>query len=313
MAHRNPVTFYTPPPEALLAAGDWTASPETVRRRMAERLRHVEEAIQLAAQASGRSRAEIQIVLATKTVPVDRLRIAAELGLTCFGENRAQELRAKAGAPELAAYPLEWHFIGYLQRNKIKDVCPRITLLHSLDRLELARSLDEWLRRHGGLGERGEHGEHGEHGGLGERGGLEQNTKPGKRSKDGENVPSRLKVLIEVNTSGEPSKHGVSPADAIELARRVAELPTLSLRGLMTVASATGSESEVRRQFASLRELAARIAALRLPGVDLQHLSMGMSRDFPLAIAEGATLIRLGTAILGPRPAEPGAAIPAAV
>lgn len=261
------VDFYRPPATLQFPPGDWELSLDEVRRRMADRLAHVEEAIRAAADTVGRRREEIQIILATKTVGPERLRLAAELGLLRFGENRAQELRVKSAA--LADLPIEWHFIGYLQRNKIKDVCPRVALLHSLDRLELATALEAWLAGH-------------------------------STSLPPDRLP--LPVLIEVNISGEPNKHGVPPTQAVELARQIASLPHLALQGLMTVASAEGSAPLVRAQFARLRQLAEEIQDLRLPGVEMRHLSMGMSHDFPLAIVEGATLIRLGTAILGPRP-----------
>ncbi|MGE5483108.1 MAG: YggS family pyridoxal phosphate-dependent enzyme [Bacteroidota bacterium] len=259
------VDFYHPPATLEFSLGDWEVDLDTAGQRMTARLADVEAAIQAAAEAAGRRRDEIQIVLATKTVPPERLRLAAQLGLLRFGENRAQELRNKSAV--LSDLPIEWHFIGYLQRNKVKDVCPHAVLLHSLDRPQLATALDDWIAIH-------------------------YEKPPAKR----------MAVLIEVNTSSEPSKHGVSPVLAVELARQIASLPHLTLQGLMTVASAGGSAAEVRAEFARLRHLADEIRDLGLPGVEMRHLSMGMSHDFPLAVVEGATLLRLGTAILGPRP-----------
>ncbi len=156
----------------------------------------------------------------------------------------------------------EWHFIGHLQSNKVKALAGRVTLIHSVDRLSLAGEID---RQWGALGQ-------------------------------------RAGVLIEVNLGGEGSKAGIAAEGLAELVRGVAALPHLEVRGLMAIPPWNPDPEEVRPSFRRLRELAAEIEALALPGVAMAELSMGMSHDFAVAIEEGATLVRVGTAIFGERP-----------
>lgn len=165
------------------------------------------------------------------------------------------------GKVEEVRAPAEWHFIGALQSNKVKYLRGRVALFHSLDRLSLAEEID---RQWGRLG----------------------------RSAD---------VLLQVNIGGEASKSGTAEEGAIDLARQVARLPNLRIRGLMTLPPYLDDPEEVRPFFRRLRELAGRIDALRIPGVTMAELSMGMSHDFEVAIEEGATLVRVGTAIFGAR------------
>lgn len=153
------------------------------------------------------------------------------------------------------------HLVGTLQTNKARYVPALFDWVHSVDRLEVAVAL-------------------------------------GKRAVQANRV---IDCLIQVNISGEPTKHGVSSDRALELAASVAKVPGLRVRGLMTIAPQTDDERVVRRVFASLRELARRIEAARIEGVSMEHLSMGMSGDFEAAIEEGATMIRVGSAIFGPR------------
>ncbi|MGE5467897.1 MAG: YggS family pyridoxal phosphate-dependent enzyme [Ignavibacteria bacterium] len=167
---------------------------------------------------------------------------------------------AVAKIAELADAGLEWHFIGPLQSNKTKHVAQSFDWVHSVDRLKIAERLS--AQRPNGM--------------------------------------APLQVCIEVNVSGEASKSGCSPEEAIELARHVAALPRLRLRGLMTIPEAGGDAALLKRRFAALRELRANIAAEC--GFTLDTLSMGMSDDLEAAIAEGATIVRVGTAIFGSRP-----------
>lgn len=210
-----------------------------------------------ACQRAGRSPDDVRLILVTKTVSLPSIRAAIAAGEHRLGENKAQELVSKAPELQMA----EWHFIGHLQSNKIKDILPWTSLLHSLDRIELAQKLATHLRQAG----------------------------------------RRLKVLIQVNVSGEASKSGVAPEQAAELIERIAALPELELRGLMTIGANTPEQPIVRAGFRRLREL--RDAAQQQLGQALPELSMGMSGDFETAIEEGATLIRVGSAIFGPRQA----------
>lgn len=161
----------------------------------------------------------------------------------------------------LAPAAVEWHMVGHLQRNKVRHVLPHITMLHSLDRAPLAEELDRHLQRLG----------------------------------------RRLDVLVEVNTSGEATKWGVTPCEAPELVRAAARFDTLRVVGLMTVGPNTTDVQAVREAFRLLRELLTRIRDEGVAGPEFRHLSMGMSGDFEIAIEEGATLVRIGTAIFGPR------------
>jgi pyridoxal phosphate enzyme (YggS family) len=214
---------------------------------VATRVAAVRERVAASARAAGRAPDAIRLVAATKTQSVDAVRAVLAAGVTDVGENRAQELVAKA--PELADAAPTWHFIGRLQRNKINQLAPWVQWWESVDRAELVDAL--------------------------------ASRAPGAR------------LLVEVNVAGEAQKGGCPPADAPALVER-ARAGGLAPVGLMTVAPATGDPRPV---FAGLRELAQRL--------ELPELSMGMSGDYEAAIAEGATTVRVGTALFGARPAPP--------
>jgi pyridoxal phosphate enzyme (YggS family) len=210
----------------------------------------VQARVQRAAIASGRAPASVTLVVVSKTVPAGVVRDALTAGATDLGENRAQELVAKAAELGGARLAPRWHFIGRLQRNKVRMLAGVVDLWHSIDRPELA----EPLARHA----------------------------PGAR------------VLVEVNLSDEPQKGGCHPDAAAALVERLAA-SGLVVEGLMTVPAATGDPRPV---FAALREMGARLG--------LAELSMGMTADFEAAIAEGATIVRVGSAIFGPRSGPEG-------
>lgn len=159
------------------------------------------------------------------------------------------------------AATVEWHFIGGLQSNKVKYLRGKVAMIHSLDRLSLAEEIDRQWSR----------------------------------------LEAPIDVLLQVNLGEEESKSGTTEADLIELARQVAALPNLRIRGLMALPPWLDDPEEVRPYFRRLRELADNLARLRIPGVRMDELSMGMSHDFEVAIEEGATLVRVGTAIFGER------------
>ncbi|MBE3550631.1 MAG: hypothetical protein BLITH_1579 [Brockia lithotrophica] len=229
------------------------------REELARRLASVREAIDEACQKAGRPAGCAKLLLASKNVPPVQIRTAYELGARLFGENRAQELRAKA--PALADLAIEWHFIGHLQTNKVRDVLRHAAVVESLDRLALAEELHRRLHREG-------------------------------RSLD---------VYVEVNVSGEPTKHGLSPDEVPAFFAQLVRYPALVVRGLMTLGPNSEDEVTVRRAFRALYELRERLRQEGYPNAPLEELSMGMSRDFPWAILEGATLVRVGTAVFGPR------------
>ena len=224
-------------------------APDVVERLAAVRARIAE-----AAAAAGRRPGEVTLLPVSKTHPVEDIADFSRLsGIRSFGENRPQELAAKA-----VTYPhLDWVLIGPLQRNKAGLVAAHASQFQALDSLRVAEALDRQLQALG-------------------------------RSLD---------VMIEVNTSGEPAKHGVPPADALTLARNLAPYASLKPIGLMTLA-AQGEEPQVRGCFRALRTVQSQ---LRDNGHDWPSLSMGMSNDYVWAIEEGSTMVRLGTAIFGPR------------
>ncbi|MGB3411996.1 MAG: YggS family pyridoxal phosphate-dependent enzyme [Microthrixaceae bacterium] len=222
-----------------------------------QRLALVEERIARATAASGRSPAEVRLLLATKTVPVDRIRIVLEAGYTLIAENRVQELVEKA--PDLADVPHESHFIGNLQRNKVNQVLKLVTCVQSVDRIALARAISDRV-----------------------------------------DPVEPMDVLIQVNTSGEESKFGVSPETAVEFANEVASLPGLAVKGFMTIGLFSTDELPVRRCYEMLRGIRDEVVADQSMA-DASELSMGMSGDLEWAIEEGATIVRVGTAVFGER------------
>jgi pyridoxal phosphate enzyme (YggS family) len=217
---------------------------------IAHRIEQARERIAGAAQRSGRDPGDVMVLLAVKARSIAEVEEAYRAGVRDFGENRAEELRTHA-----AALPddVRWHFIGTVQRRKVRIVRPRVVLLHSLDRPKLA---DAWAG-------------------------------------DGPPPPA----LVEVNIGREPQKHGVMAEDAAGLVDHAAALG-IPVTGLMTVPPFSDDPEDARPHFRALAGLAAELGATR-PG--LTQLSMGMSDDFEVAVEEGATVVRLGRAIFGPR------------
>ncbi|WP_270170190.1 YggS family pyridoxal phosphate-dependent enzyme [Paenibacillus sp. SYP-B4298] len=225
-----------------------------------ENLKTVKEQMELACRLSGRDAQEVQLLLATKTVPLEKLQMAMQAGETLFGENKAQELRGKF--PLMEQYNrVEWHFIGHLQTNKVKDVVKYVTLIHSVDRLRLGEALHQQL--------------------------LKENK--------------TMNILMQVNTSYEESKFGVPPELALELVEQLSQFETLNIKGLMTIGKLNATNEETRHCFRLLRSIQAQIREKNLPRVEMDVLSMGMSGDFQVAIEEGATIIRVGTKVFGER------------
>ncbi|MDC0674287.1 YggS family pyridoxal phosphate-dependent enzyme [Nannocystis radixulma] len=202
-----------------------------------------------------------------KKQPAEAVIAARRAGLGDFGENYAQELVAKAEAVAAAVVPPRWHFIGPLQTNKVRKVVGVGALVHTVDRPAL---VDELAREVA-------------------------------RLRAGRGATTPLEILVEVNVGDEAQKAGVSAAELPALLDLVAARPELRCVGLMAIPP-EGEPEQTRPYFARLRELARREAAVARPGVELTHLSMGMSSDFEVAIEEGATMVRVGTAIFGPRP-----------
>lgn len=220
-------------------------------------LAEIRARIAAAATRSGRAEADVELVAVSKTFPVEAVREAWNAGQTLFGESRVQEAVAKI--PELPG-ALRWHFIGHLQKNKIRRALPLFELFHGVDSLELARDIDRI---------------------AGEEGVFPR-------------------VLLEVNVAGEASKFGFRPDTLERELDALLALPRLQVEGLMTIAPYADEPEHSRPFFRELRELRDRLAASS--AAPLTTLSMGMSGDFEIAIEEGATLVRVGTAIFGSRP-----------
>lgn len=228
------------------------SSPGTIAGRIAT----VRAEVARACARSGRDPASVTLIGVTKTYPVAAVAEALEAGLMDFGENRAQELVPKAQAAASMRLQPRWHFIGHLQRNKVREVLPHIVTLHSLDSVRLAEEIER----------------------EGERG-----------------AAARLPCYLEVNMAGEETKQGIAPEALPALLGQVAAYRHIEVVGLMTVAPQVPGPERVRPVFRDLRRLA---AAHGLAG-----LSMGMSEDYVVAVEEGATAIRVGRALFGPRQA----------
>jgi PLP dependent protein len=226
-------------------------------------IRRIRERIRTAAGRAGRTASDVVLMAVTKTHPPERIREAHAAGLRLFGENRVQEFAGKRAAlADLA--DVEWRMIGHLQTNKAGKAVELFHAVDSVDSLKLAEKLDAAAR----------------------------------------NQNKKLPVLIEVNLGGETAKSGVRPdsRELDELLLAAPRLEALQFRGLMTVPPYTEDPEAARPFFRRLRELQNRVAERKLPAVFLDELSMGMSHDFEVAIEEGSTCIRVGTAIFGERP-----------
>lgn len=203
---------------------------------------------------------EVRLLLATKTVPAELIKIALNAGQTLIAENKIQELKEKHELLKKTQHTN--HFIGHLQTNKVKDVLKYdVSCIQSLDRFDLAEKLHQRL--------------------------LSENK--------------TIEVLIQVNTSFEESKFGVHPDNAVNLVKRIGQLETLKIKGLMTIGLFSAEAEKVRKCFRLLKDIQQQINSLSIPNVEMKELSMGMSGDLETAIAEGATIVRVGTAIFGQR------------
>jgi pyridoxal phosphate enzyme (YggS family) len=224
-----------------------------------ERIESVRERIENAAKRAGRHDGEVKLVAVTKGVEPDRIIEAVSGGIYTFGENYAQEFRLKKEIIERSVgEDVEWHFIGRLQRNKIKYIVGEVEMIHSLDSITVAREIEKKASRLG----------------------------------------IKAKALVEVDTGEEETKGGVGKEDVEDFLKELRELPSLEVRGLMTMPPNLDEPERARPFFITLRDLRDRLS-VEYP--DVRELSMGMSGDFEVAVEEGATIVRVGTAIFGPR------------
>lgn len=226
-----------------------------LRSLIADNVSRVRQQITDAASRSGRDASEITLVAVSKYVDVDVAEALLDAGCHDLGESRPQELWRKAEALPDAA--VRWHFIGHLQRNKVRRTLPHVSLMHACDSLRLIEEL--------------------------ERVASETNSK--------------VRGLLEVNISGDASKHGFSPDDMPAVVQSLSAYTHIQITGLMGMAGLEGTNDDARRDFERLRLLRDSLVDLAPASIDLRDLSMGMSRDFEVAIEEGATIVRVGSSL----------------
>lgn len=235
--------------------------PEEKVRSIAENVARVKARMEQAVRRAGRDPSAVRLVAASKMVEAARLRAALTSGVDILGENYLQEARQKIG--QLGLHAAEWHCIGALQRNKVRYIFDLFSMVHAVDRSELA---DEIHRR-------------------------------------GERLGRHMAVLLEVNLGGEATKSGFTPQVLIEQVEQLAAMSHIQVQGLMTIPPPAPTPEGARPFFQELRDLRDRLVQRGIDGLAFHELSMGMTADFEVAIEEGATLVRVGTAIFGPRPA----------
>ena len=238
-----------------------------VMSKIAERLERVKESINEACVRAGRDASKVKLVVVTKSAGLDAVKEVIRLGFTDLGENRVQQLKKvsvqvegflqtggeESGLPK----SINWHMIGHLQRNKVRQVLPVASLIHSVDTLRLAEEISATAKK----------------------------------------LNMHSKVLLQVNTSNEPQKYGVPVGAATHLAEQIRTLPNMELVGLMTMAPLTHNKDVVRACFVRARELFDEMLGERIVGPSFTELSMGMSSDYEIAVAEGGTILRIGSAI----------------
>lgn len=224
---------------------------------IAVNIQDIHDKITAACIAAGREPDTVRLIAVSKTKPASLIQEAYDAGQIAFGESYVQEFLEKAQDPLLEKIPIEWHFIGHLQSNKVRFIIDKVTLVHGIDRLSTAEELSKRAVQH--------------------------------------NI--RIDYLLEVNTSGEASKYGMQPDDVAAAAETLFLMPHITLRGLMTIASP--DRAKAREEFRDLRILLESLKKSAPDPLKLTELSMGMSDDFEDAIHEGATMIRVGSAIFG--------------
>ncbi len=241
------------------------------RSSLAEKLDEVRDRIAAAAGKANRDASEITLIAVTKSAAPEQVREILQLGVADVGESRVQVLAQRAAqvnellqrriahGDALVPDKLRWHMIGHLQRNKIKPILPLVSLIHSVDSLRLAEELDV------------------------------------QAAKAGRKIP----LLMQINASEETSKFGVAVGAAVHLAEQIDSMPNLQLLGLMSMGLLDAPEAKARQVFARTREIFEEMKWHKIGGGSLRHISMGMSDDFELAIAEGSTMVRIGSLLFG--------------
>lgn len=223
-----------------------------------ENLKKVKENIERSCTASGRESGEVTLIAVSKTKPISMLMEAYDCGQRIFGENKVQEIMDKY---EQMPDDVQWHMIGHLQRNKVKYIVDKVAMIHSVDSLRLAETIEQ------------------------------------EAAKKNVVVP----VLVEVNVAQEESKYGLSPEEVLPFLEKVADYSHLQVQGLMTIAPFVENPEENREVFHKLRKLSVDIREKNINNITMSVLSMGMTGDYQVAVQEGATMVRVGTGIFGER------------
>ena len=223
-----------------------------------DQLQEVEKRIQAACDRAGRKREEVTLIAVSKTKPVETLQEAYDLGVRIFGENKVHELTAKY---EALPKDIHWHMIGHLQTNKVKYIIDKAELIHSVDSLKLAETIEKEAAKHDLIAD----------------------------------------ILVEVNVAEEESKFGMKMEEVIPFVEKVSAFPHVRVRGLMTIAPFVEDPEENRSIFADLHKLYIDIKKKNHDNDTVSVLSMGMTNDYEVAIEEGATMVRVGTGIFGAR------------
>ena len=223
-----------------------------------ENLEQVRKNIDEACRMAGRDPKEVTLIAVSKTKPVSMLKEAYDEGARCFGENKVQEIMDKH--PQLPE-DIQWHMIGHLQRNKVKYIVDKVSMIHSVDSLRLAQTIEQEAAKHNVC------------------------------------VP----VLLEVNVAQEESKFGLKMDEVLPLIETIADFPHIKVQGLMTIAPYVENAEDNRDFFRQLKKLSVDIEAKNINNVSMSVLSMGMTGDYQVAVQEGATMVRVGTGIFGER------------
>lgn len=223
-----------------------------------ENLEQVRKNIDEACRMAGRDPKEVTLIAVSKTKPVSMLKEAYDAGARCFGENKVQEIMDKH--PQLPE-DIQWHMIGHLQRNKVKYIVDKVSMIHSVDSLRLAQTIEQEAAKHNVC------------------------------------VP----VLLEVNVAQEESKFGLKMDEVLPFIETIADFPHIKVQGLMTIAPYVENAEDNRDFFRQLKKLSVDIEAKNINNVSMSVLSMGMTGDYQVAVQEGATMVRVGTGIFGER------------
>ncbi len=228
---------------------------KTVKKIIEQNLSDLHDRINSACSRSIYKQESVELVISTKYVEADIIRILSELGITCIGENRLQATESKR--EELNDLDLKWHMFGHLQRNKVKKAVRLFDLIHSVESVALAKEIN----------------------------------------KESEKLGKNTRILVEVNVSGEETKYGLSPEEAIPFLSEINNLERIQVEGLMTMMPIVDDPETCRPMFKGLRELSEGIKDENIQNVEMNILSMGMTQDFEVAIEEGANLVRVGSAV----------------